>query len=221
MARQMRGLYDFGPFHLDAANRTLLKDGEIVPLTPKAFDTLLVLVVNRGRLVEKQELMKAVWPDSFVEENNLNRSIYLLRKALGESSGQARYIETVPKHGYRFVASVRELESNDADLVLEKHTTAEIITEEEEIIHSNGSAPERPSYRDPSMIEPASSRRLIPALRWRPVAVLGAVAVIAIAALIFLWSLERLNRMAKAKVKSIAVLPFENLGPGSDDEHLS
>src|SRR5262245_5554470 len=103
-----------------------------VPLTPKAFETLLLLVENRGRLVEKEALMKSVWPDSFVEENNLNRSIYILRKALGESSGQSKYIETVPKHGYRFVASVVEPERDEVDLIVEKHISVE-ITEEEEI----------------------------------------------------------------------------------------
>src|SRR2546423_1745497 len=136
MQAQVRRTYQFGPFHLDAGERLLLKDGQPIPLTPKAFDTLLLLVENSGRLLEKDELMKSVWPDSFVEENNLNRSIYLLRKALGDSSGQARYIETVPKSGYRFVARVLELE-DDANLIIERHTSEQIITEEE--IHSGSS----------------------------------------------------------------------------------
>ena len=133
MQAHLRRIYEFGPFHLDAGERLLSKDGQAVALTPKAFDTLLLLVENGGRLVDKEELIRSVWPDSFVEENSLNRSIYVLRKTLGELSGQAKYIETVPKRGYRFVASVVELET-DADLVLEKHTSAEIITEEVEEI---------------------------------------------------------------------------------------
>src|SRR2546428_13021730 len=132
MQAEIKRIYEFGPFHLDADDRLLLRAGRPIALTPKAFNTLLLLVENRGRLVEKEELMKSVWPDSFVEENNLSRRIYLLRKALGESSDEVKYIETVPKHGYRFVANVVELETNGADLILEKHTSSKIITEEEE-----------------------------------------------------------------------------------------
>ena len=88
MQAQLRRIYEFGPFHLDAGERLLSKDGQPVALTPKAFDTLLLLVQNGGRLVDKEELIRSVWPDSFVEENSLNRSIYVLRKTLGELSGQ-------------------------------------------------------------------------------------------------------------------------------------
>jgi DNA-binding winged helix-turn-helix (wHTH) protein len=99
--------YDFGNFRIDIRERVLFNDKEIVPLTPKAFDTLLVLVENSGHVLSKGELMERVWPDSFVEENNLAQNISLLRKALGEEGGR-KMIETVPKRGYRFVADVRE-----------------------------------------------------------------------------------------------------------------
>jgi Tol biopolymer transport system component/DNA-binding winged helix-turn-helix (wHTH) protein len=98
-------VYTFGPFVLDPADGRLLCDGEAVPLTPKAFDTLVALVTRPGRLVEKDELMKAVWPDAYVEEANLTVNISTIRKALGDRADQ-RYIETVPKRGYRFVAPV-------------------------------------------------------------------------------------------------------------------
>jgi eukaryotic-like serine/threonine-protein kinase len=99
-------LYEFGPFRLDPAERKLLRDSEIVALTPKTFDTLLLLVRNSGHLVGKDELIRILWPDSFVEEGNLSNNIFLLRKALGEDPP---YIETVPKRGYRFVGAVRQL----------------------------------------------------------------------------------------------------------------
>jgi len=105
MVRQHAYLYEFGPFRLDAAERQLSRDGESVPLSPKAFDLLLAMVERCGRLLEKDELMKLVWPGIFVEEANLSYTISLIRKALGDGEGQ--FIETVPKHGYRFVAEVR------------------------------------------------------------------------------------------------------------------
>jgi DNA-binding winged helix-turn-helix (wHTH) protein/TolB-like protein len=221
MQAQLRRIYDFGPFHLDAGDRLLSRDGKPVALTPKAFDTLLLLVENRGRLVEKEELMRSVWPDSFVEENNLNRAIYILRKALGESSRDATYIETVPKHGYRFVAGVLEPESNGADLILERHTSAEIITEEEEITDSGGSAFEHPFDHEALIVSPGSLTRFIATLSRRSVAVSGAVAVVAVATLIFFWTTGKLGRAAPpARVKSIAVLPFIDFGARANDEHL-
>lgn len=101
-------LYEFGVFRLDPGERLLLRAGEPVPLTPKAFDVLLVLVKEAGHLLEKEALMKAVWPDSFVEENNLADNIFRLRKALSDGEDGQRFIETVPKRGYRFVADVKE-----------------------------------------------------------------------------------------------------------------
>jgi DNA-binding winged helix-turn-helix (wHTH) protein/tetratricopeptide (TPR) repeat protein len=100
--------YLFAPFRLDPAGRVLLRDGRHVPLTPKAFDTLLLLVRNSGRVVASDELMKQVWPDQFVEEGNLKVTVCMLRKALGEPPGERQYIQTVPKRGYRFVADVVE-----------------------------------------------------------------------------------------------------------------
>ena len=96
----------FGPFQLDPSEHRLLRDGRPVPLTPKVFDVLCVLVREHGRLVSKERLLEEVWPERFVDEANLNRCVSVLRKALGESAGKQRYIETVPKVGYRFVAPV-------------------------------------------------------------------------------------------------------------------
>jgi TolB-like protein/DNA-binding winged helix-turn-helix (wHTH) protein/Tfp pilus assembly protein PilF len=101
--------YQFGPFVLDSAKRRLLRDGEVVRLTPKAFETLLALVEVRGKTIGKDELLKRVWGDTVVEENNLNQSITALRKALGDSRSESQYIATLPGQGYRFVADVREV----------------------------------------------------------------------------------------------------------------
>src|SRR5687768_15947274 len=110
MRAKTKHSYEFGPFRIDAANHLLLRHGQVVPVKPKCFDTLVALVENRGRLLEKDELMKALWPDSFVEEANLTQTVYMLRKALGEGTNEHNYIETIPKRGYRFVDAVREFE---------------------------------------------------------------------------------------------------------------
>jgi TolB-like protein/DNA-binding winged helix-turn-helix (wHTH) protein/tetratricopeptide (TPR) repeat protein len=103
-------LYSFGQFRIDPNQRVLFRDGEVVPLTPKAFDTLLLLVENHGRVLEKDALIKKVWPDSFVEEGSLTRNVSVLRKVLEEGLPGQECIETIPKRGYRFVAEVHVLE---------------------------------------------------------------------------------------------------------------
>src|SRR5580765_431841 len=103
-------MYQFGPFHLDVRERRLSRGDEVIPLRLKVFETLLVLVRNAGRLVTKQELLDAVWPETTVEENNLNHNVSVLRKALGEKATGQQYIETVPRVGYRFAAAVEPAE---------------------------------------------------------------------------------------------------------------
>ncbi len=107
--------FKFGEFLLNPKEKILLRGGEPLSITPKAFQLLSVLVENHGHLVEKEDLIKAVWADSFVEEGNLTFTIRLLRKALGDSSQNPRFIETVPKHGYRFIADVRSITAEEAD----------------------------------------------------------------------------------------------------------
>jgi DNA-binding winged helix-turn-helix (wHTH) protein/tetratricopeptide (TPR) repeat protein len=99
--------YDFGDFRIDTGKRLLLRAGDHVPLTPKVFDTLLLLVAHQGQVLDKQELMSAIWPDTAVEENNLNQNISTLRRIFGETRGQNRYIATIPGTGYCFTAEVR------------------------------------------------------------------------------------------------------------------
>ena len=102
--------YAFGDFRIEPARRLLLHKGEPAPLAPKAFETLLALVRRHGELVKKDELMRAVWPDAVVEENNLNQHIAALRRALQDSRGTNRLILTVPGRGFRFVADVDEVD---------------------------------------------------------------------------------------------------------------
>ena len=140
MSNQPKHFYEFGPFRLDPAKQRLLRDGEPVPLTPKALATLLVLIKNRGRVVEKDYLMEAVWPDTFVEEGVLSVNINALRKALDETVEKRQYIETIPRRGYRFVATVREVLDESA-AVAGKHTHSQIISREEEETVGQDTAP--------------------------------------------------------------------------------
>lgn len=225
MSEQSRRLFEFGPFVLDAAERRLLRDGTPVPLPAKTFDTLLALVERGGRLVEKEELMEAVWPDTSVEEANLNHHVWALRKALGEGVGGARYIETVPKHGYRFAAGVRELtNAGGGELILEKHTLTRVVTLEQE----------RPDSPDAALAQPpgqkslgAGSRQNLRA-RWRAPVLLGLLALLGAGAVILFYGPWR-KEAAKAEStagsaaapKSIAVLPFKTIGAeGTDGDYL-
>ena len=113
MSGEIRPSYEFGPFRLEPSEHRLCRAGQPVALTPKAFDVLRVLVEHAGHLVEKDTLVKEVWPDNFVEEGALNRNVFVIRKALGETPEQ-RYVETVPKRGYRFVAPVITVDGNQS-----------------------------------------------------------------------------------------------------------
>jgi Tol biopolymer transport system component/DNA-binding winged helix-turn-helix (wHTH) protein len=108
MEQPSKQFYEFGPFRLDVVERLLLKDGQIIQLAPKSFETLLVLLESGGRIIGKEELLRKIWPDTFVEEVSLAKKISLLRKVLGEEFAH-QYIETFPRRGYRFVVEVREV----------------------------------------------------------------------------------------------------------------
>jgi DNA-binding winged helix-turn-helix (wHTH) protein/Tfp pilus assembly protein PilF len=131
MNKMPRCFYEFASFRVDVAERQLWRDGEIVPLTSKAFDILLALVENSGQTLEKDELMQKVWANTFVEEGNLNRNISTLRKVLGDDSHQQRLIKTIPKQGYRFTADVREVLEDDKELLIEDKTRFQLKIWEE------------------------------------------------------------------------------------------
>jgi TolB-like protein len=107
--------YEFGPYRLDMSERVLTCDGETIALTPKATEILIMLVLNAGQLVEKDELLKEVWPNTFVEEANLSQNVFVLRRALGDERADPRYIETVVRRGYRFIGTVRTVNGDDED----------------------------------------------------------------------------------------------------------
>ncbi len=117
MIEEKQNFYEFGPFRLDVAEGVLIRHGQPVHLTPKALKLLLVLVRRYNHIVEKDELMRQVWPDTVVEETNLAGNIHALRQILGETNGDEKYIETIPKRGYRFVAKVRRVPGRDGGTV--------------------------------------------------------------------------------------------------------
>jgi DNA-binding winged helix-turn-helix (wHTH) protein/TolB-like protein/Tfp pilus assembly protein PilF len=204
MSDPSRKIFEFGRFRLDTEERVLLREGQPVPLTLKAFDLLLLLVENSGHIVEKDELMNRVWSGSFVEEGNLKVTVSMLRKALEDNQIENRLIETVPRRGYRFAASVRELSTETSDVLVRERTTATITLESSE----NSEEQERRKTR---VAEKRSSR-----VRWPVAMVFIAVIGLSIVGL-YLWR----NRPAPSpQVKSVAVLPFGPLAAENRDEAL-
>lgn len=110
MSQGSQHLLQFGPFRLDPRERVLLREGHPVPLTPKAFETLVALIENHGHLMDKDELLKRVWPDTFVEEATVAKNVSTLRQVLGDTGDVSQFIETVPKRGYRFIAEVQRID---------------------------------------------------------------------------------------------------------------
>ena len=219
MGRPAKCLYEFGPFHLDPTEHVLLRDGEPVVLRPKELAVLVALVENHGHVLTKDEFFKGVWPGQFVEEGNLNRHISSLRRVLGESSDAPQYVETVPKVGYRFVAPVREIRDRSADLVIERHTIARIVTEEEEVTNGCGEL-EQTSEPKALVATQAKGKQLNHA---RPLAI-GAAGVLLVGltlALAYAWSLRKSQETKTvATVRSLAVLPFKPISAGDEDEYL-
>ena len=213
MTKQSNHLYEFGPFLLNPAERLLLRGGEAVQLTAKAFDTLLVLVENSGRVVKKDTLLERVWSDTVVEESTLAQNIFTLRKTLGDDDGENGYIETVPRQGYRFVSEVRELPDAEPRLIVEKRIRSRIIAEQEEEIVVQAKA-----VRESEPVETARGRRVAfkPVTRWLSASIL--VAGIA-AALIYFWMSAK-ESAAPSEVKTVAVLPFKPISPADRDEYL-
>src|SRR5712691_5712227 len=131
MDRPINHFYEFDQFRIDVTERLLLHDGTPLGLPPKAFDILLALVQQSGHVLEKRELIETVWPDTFIEENNLTQYISALRKALGDDRHGQRYIETVARRGYRFLAPVRQVRDEGPELILENRTRVRVVVKEE------------------------------------------------------------------------------------------
>jgi Tol biopolymer transport system component/DNA-binding winged helix-turn-helix (wHTH) protein len=178
MQQKPQDFYEFGPFVLDTLQHVLLRGSQPVPLTPKTYDTLLVLVENSGRMLSKDELMKALWRDSFVEESNLTVQISAIRKALGEAPREHRYIVTVPGRGYRFDAKVRGWSQDEADVIIEEHSSGQMMVEEVEEDQQPGVKPELSpaTSTEPGLLK--SETRAAP-FPWRYLLVASGVAVLA------------------------------------------
>jgi DNA-binding winged helix-turn-helix (wHTH) protein/TolB-like protein/tetratricopeptide (TPR) repeat protein len=179
-------VYSFGPFKVDRLERRLYRDGQTVAVTAKAFDTLLFLVERSNHLIEKADLMAVIWPDSFVEEGNLSVTIHMLRKILGDDSIDHKYIETVPKRGYRFIACVREVVEPEA--------------------HSPAIEELQPVAPEPAT---PSRRSTLLAAIFTPIR----VAILTVLALAVVSAAVQMRKPSEAvpKIRSLAILPFQIL----------
>ena len=194
MGQQDNLNYEFGRFRLNVAERILLREGDIVPLTPKVFDILLTLVENSGQVVSKDDLMKRVWPNTFVEEGNLTQNISLLRKALGETPGGVQFIETVPRRGYRFVAEINHAPAGSNGISV---AAAPVVTTE----------------------APAPAAAVVPRYRRTPAFVLAAgLVVVGIIGVMYFTSKAGSTTIP---INSIAVLPFIDESGDKDSEYIN
>jgi len=208
MTTLTRHFYEFGPFRIDAQKRVLLREGEVVPLKAKAFDTLLVLVQHHGEVLEKDDLMERLWPDSDVEESNLPQHISALRKTLGESPNERRYIVTVPGRGYRFAAEVEEFDYEAQERIVEKYIKSTIIIHEQE-----GSPDDAPMAQPAPRFFSGRIRGSVAGLT------IFAVSIFLAVGLWLLLSNEPAGHRAHAPIRSLAVVPFRQWGT-EGDEHL-
>ncbi len=199
MSHQPKLVYEFDHFRLEVAERRLRRAEELLPLPPKAFDLLLILLEHPGHLLEKEELLQAVWPDAVVEEVNLANTISLLRKALGEDAHEPRYIETVPRRGYRFVAAVQKCQESAVELkVIESAPTSAPIVASE-----------------------SSAARF---KRWggqHGLAILLSVMLLGLIGAVSVWQRKPSLVAAPPPFNSLAILPFKSLQSNGGDEPLS
>src|SRR6202051_1379751 len=210
MGTSVNHLYEFGAFQLDPPERLLLCDGQPIPVPPKAFDLLVVLVERSGHLVEKDELLKAVWPGSFVEEGNLSVTISVLRKALNDDRGMHKYIETVSKRGYRFVADVREIGEPESVPALPQPVKAQESIQE-------STAPEQVAAAVPK----SGTIRARKIFLWSILAAaLGLCGFLLVARMTARRGGGPNQGQGAVTIHSLAVLPFQNLGAKGGDEYL-
>ena len=212
MSPRSLSFYEFGSFRINVTERLLQRGNELVPLSPKVFDTLLILVENHGHVVEKPELMQLLWPDTFVEESSLTQNISLLRRAL-TSDADRQYIETIPKRGYRFIGDVNQINESINGVGPQVPSAVDVadrvgLREHETFSHSQAQP-----IRN---IETQRSERRVN------------LYVAAVAALVLVGALITLAYRLKQKAvageglagKSVAVLPFKTIGVDSENELL-
>jgi DNA-binding winged helix-turn-helix (wHTH) protein/TolB-like protein len=204
-------LYEFGRFRFDPDNHLLASEGNPVSLTPKAFEILLILVQNGARLTTKEELMRKVWPDSFVEEANLTVNISALRKLLGETPNGQQYIETVPKRGYRFAVPVMELQNKTA--------TSDVP---QSVPSGQGVRPgsEQNETRGVSN-QNLPSKQTVERKSWlRSGIIIGGLAIVILVASYIAHRSSSTPKQRPAPPRRLAILPFQNLQENSDIDFL-
>jgi DNA-binding winged helix-turn-helix (wHTH) protein/TolB-like protein/Flp pilus assembly protein TadD len=238
MASSIRksSFYDFGAFRIDTENRLLLNRGEVVTLQPKTFDVLLLLVENRGRVLTKDELMRQIWPDTVVEESNLTQNIYVLRKLFSTDAAGTKYIETIAKRGYRFVAQVSEVRESSSDGVRLTQSARpaggegnvisfpHAVVSQEDALPARGVASdaksEKESDRAHTLAEAETRLRagMWPSHRTLTKLLLPASVLLILGAAAYLFLPRHASPLKP--IQSIAVLPLEALNAGGDDQHL-
>jgi eukaryotic-like serine/threonine-protein kinase len=196
MVTEPKVLYEFGPFRVDPEKQVLLREDHPVAISPKVFETLLILVRRSREVVSKEDLMQALWPDAFVEEANLSQNIFMLRKALGDTPEARRYIVTLPGRGYRFAEQVRTVTQDGDDVVIESRSRAQMVVEQ---------ADSAPSETLPSL--PGSLNRKV---SWNYLLLIGGViALLGVVAFLSLF-LHRRQSTVLGEKDSVLVTDFTN-----------
>jgi DNA-binding winged helix-turn-helix (wHTH) protein/TolB-like protein/Flp pilus assembly protein TadD len=246
MAEQKSHFYEFGRFRLDPCERVLLRDRDLVPLTPKVFEILLALVEQSGHVVEKDYLMKRVWPDTFVEEGNLTQNVSLLRKALGESTGGLQFIETISRRGYRFVAEVKPTQNgtnhdsdsdtvngsasgDDLEFVAESPAQARdsVVSGEKDGSLSSGEAVWSTAVAAPTATSDVtgsaiSHRPLLSNRFGKHANALGlGIVLIALVSVVYFTGGSKAGDAGAGPIESIAVLPFLDEAAGTETDYLN
>jgi DNA-binding winged helix-turn-helix (wHTH) protein/TolB-like protein/lipopolysaccharide biosynthesis regulator YciM len=226
MAQQRGHCYQFGRFRLDTAERVLLREGELVPLTPKVFEILITLVEHSGQVVEKDDLMKRVWPNTFVEEGNLTQNVSLLRKALGESAGGVQFIETVPRRGYRFIAETSESTADKVSHVYRAEGLESKGNGRQVELGNDATAPASTlsqTVQAPDISETGEGFSNLASFRKNNVtfALVFAVVVIAIVGAVYFTGRSKAGVVSANTIQSIAVLPFVDEAGDADAQYLN
>jgi len=222
MTESMKQIYEFGCFRLDAVKRLFWRDGELVPLTPKSLETLLALVERRGEILDKDELLSRIWPGTVVEEKNLTINISTLRKALGESPQDHRYIVTVPGRGYRFVAEVQEITGGETSELMVQQSRMSVVVEEEEVEDDAAMRRRGDEVREGvRFLEPAP---VLSFTRGHRLWVGIAAVMLLMASAAYWWKVHNNVKPTisapRSTIQSLAVLPFKLLNPRSDEGYL-
>src|SRR5262245_16660594 len=219
--RDFQRTYEFGSFRLETSECRLSRDGEMVPLTPKVYNILIVLLEHNGRLVEKERLMQIIWPDTYVEEGNLVANISILRKALGESQGKPQFIETVPKRGYRFIAPVKVVtkpRAAEPQNSPQDFGNSEGVSSDQDRLAQAGSSPEGHLISRSEAITPW--RRLLASSL-----IVISLVFICLSVGLGYYAFKRISSASGMPSRangfySLAVMPFQTIGLPANEEYL-